>query len=88
MGRSRKPLWSFGPPRVRIPPSPLTKRKSGAWFKGVSRRPCRLTKLQRQIKSMKPNRLEAFGDGVIEIIITIMVLEVRVEAMRREKANG
>jgi len=37
---------------------------------------------------MKPNRLEAFGDGVIEIIITIMVLEVRVEAMRREKANG
>ncbi len=23
MGRSRKPLWSFGPPRVRIPPSPL-----------------------------------------------------------------
>ena len=23
MGRSRKPLWSFGPPWVRIPPSPL-----------------------------------------------------------------
>src|SRR5712691_10016958 len=32
---------------------------------------------------MKKNRLEAFSDGVIAIIITIMVLEMKVPARRR-----
>ncbi|MFC6644916.1 TMEM175 family protein [Granulicella cerasi] len=37
-------------------------------------------------RQLTPNRLEAFTDGVIAIIITIMVLELKVPA--REVSNG
>jgi uncharacterized membrane protein len=37
--------------------------------------------------SLSPNRLEAFSDGVIAVIITIMVLELKVPTLAEQASN-
>src|SRR5262249_37121589 len=86
--RRRLREGSPGELRDRDPDAARARQAAGRRQRGARRRGCDLTDdlrrlLRRQAQAVTRSRLEAFSDGVIAILITIMVLELKVPSGAR-----